>query len=403
MSPSVATPETEARIGRIQEALREYNVPAWLFYGFQTVDPLAKRILGLSPDRHETRRWFYLVPASGEPVRIVHKIEKEVLDELPGRQVGYAGWKELHEVLRDVLKGQPRVAMQYSPNNAIPYVSRVDAGTVELVKSCGSDVISSADLVQVFEATWSDEQLASHRVAAKHLRDLVHEAFKLIGQRAAADRPATEVEIQDWFSQQFAARHMVTNHPVIVAANEHSGNPHFSPSKELDRPIAKGDFILLDVWAKLDGPLDTYADITWTGFVGAEVPARHREIFDIVRAGRDAAIDFVRQSVTAQRDFSGYQVDDICRNTIRERGYGDYFIHRTGHSIGQEVHWNGANIDNFETQDLRRILPRTCFSIEPGVYLPEFGVRSEVDVYVGKDFAEVTGGEPQSEVIAILR
>lgn len=390
------------RVTRLQETLREYKVPAWLFYEFKGVDPLGVRVLGLSGSHMQTRRWFYLVPAEGEPTRLVHAIEKEVLDELPGRRVTYAGWAELQERLGEILAPYGQVAMQYSPRNAIPYVSRVDAGTVELIRSCGTEVISSADLIQVFEATWTEAQLASHREAARHVRELTHEAFRRIGQRARDGQPAGEVEIQDFFAQGFRARGMVTDHLPIVAANEHSGNPHFAPHPDLDRPIGMDDFILLDVWAKLDRPDAVYADITWTGFVGSSVPQRHREIFEYVAEGRDAAIEFVRKAVAEGRSFHGYELDDVCRNAIRARGYGDFFIHRTGHSIGQEVHWNGANIDNFETMDLRRILPRTCFSIEPGIYLPEFGVRSEVDVYVGEDFCEVTGGDAQTEVVAIL-
>lgn len=392
-----------ARIARIQEVLREYDIPAWLFYGFHGIDPLALRILELPEGRVETRRWFYLVGRDGDPIALVHKIEKEVLDPLPGPRTLYAGWVELQERLREVLQRVPVVAMQYSPHNAIPYVSRVDAGTIELVRACGTEVISSADLVQVFEATWDDAQLATHHEAALHLRNLVSEAFRVVGQRARAGNAASELEVQCWFARRFEELDLETDHLPIVAVNEHSGNPHFNPNPEQNRLAKEGDFLLIDIWARKKQPNAVYADITWTGFVGETVPDAHRKIFEIVAAGRDAAIQFVQNSVAERRTMCGWQVDDVCRNAIRDSGYGDSFIHRTGHSIGRDVHWNGANIDNYETHDLRRILPRTCFSIEPGVYLPEFGVRSEVNVFVGSNYAEVTGGAPQREIVPILR
>jgi Xaa-Pro aminopeptidase len=355
-----------------------------------------------------TRRWFYLVPTSGEPVKLNHSIERHVLDRLPGRQLIYLPWQQLHEYLKTELlrlsnTRKPRVAMQYSPDNAIPYLSRVDGGTIELIRSFGVDIISSADLVQVFESAWNDEQLQMHEEAARGLYDSVKEAFAEIGKRINAGTPTTEYDIQQFILERFAARGMFSKDPPIVAVNGNAAQPHYEPTREQHSPINKGDFVLIDLWAKLDRPNSVYAVITWTSFVGEQVPDEVTKVFNVVRDARDAATDFVKSAFSAGRTIYGWQVDDACREVIDKAGYGDYFIHRTGHSIHTEVHGNGANIDNLETKDSRLLIPRTCFSIEPGIYLEgRFGVRSEIDVYVSENEARVTGGEPQREVVAIL-
>jgi Xaa-Pro aminopeptidase len=290
--------------------------------------------------------------------------------------------------------------MQYSPQNAIPYVSRVDAGTVELVRAFGVEVRSSADLVQRFEAVWSREQYASHRRAARGVREVVSEAFVEIGRRAQAGAGCSEAAIQRFILERFERRGLATAHPPIVAAGPHSADPHYQPA-EPSAPIAAGDFVLIDLWAK--EPQGVYADITWTGYVGAEVPARYADVFAVVRRARDAGVEAVRAAVRAGRTLRGCEVDDTVRAVIGAAGYGDRFVHRTGHSIGYEVHGNGANVDGFETRDERRLLPHTCFSIEPGIYLSgEFGVRSEVNVYVDATDAVVTGLPVQDRVVAIL-
>lgn len=392
------------RVEAIQRSLADAGLDGWLFYGFHQVDPLALRILQLDPHLIQSRRWFYFVPAKGLPRKLVHKIESQNLDVLPGEKIAYAGWRELERGLEQILQGVRDVAMQYSPDNAIPYVSRVDAGTVELVKKFGVRVVSSADLVQQFEATWSEDQLQDHLETANVLRSLVDRAFGEIRRRLEAGGPFTEYDLQQFLHEQYAAHGLEADYPPIVAVNEHSGNPHYEPTKERSAPIRSGDFVLLDIWAKKKGKESAvYADITWTGFVEAQVPEKYRKVFEIVKGARDAAVAFVQKNVAQGRVFHGWEVDDVARNYIRERGYGDAFIHRTGHSIGREVHGNGAHIDNFETRDERRILPRTCFSIEPGIYLPEFGVRSEIDVYVGEKEVRVTGQPIQQEVVAILR
>jgi len=396
-------------IERIQQALKDADLDGWLFYSFRDSDPIAANILGLSGEGHmATRRWFYLVPQTGEPIKLNHSIERSVLDRLPGRKLIYLPWQQLHQYLKDSLLGltdkrQPRVAMQYSPDNAIPYLSRVDGGTIELLRSFGVEIVSSADLVQIFESAWNDEQLAMHEEAARGLYASVKEAFAEIARRINDGVATTEYDIQQYILERFASRAMLSKDPPIVAVNGNSAMPHYEPTREQHSPINKGDFVLIDLWAKLDRPNSVYADITWTSFVGEQVPEEVTQVFNVVRDARDAATEFVKSAFTEGRTIYGWQVDDACREVIQKAGYGDYFIHRTGHSIHTEVHGNGANIDNLETKDARVLIPRTCFSIEPGIYLEgRFGVRSEIDVYVSENEARVTGGEVQREVVAIL-
>src|SRR5262249_25107142 len=362
-------------IEAIQQALKDADLDGWLFYSFRDSDPIAANILKMPSEGHmATRRWYYLVPQSGEPLKINHSIERGVLDHLPGRKLIYLPWQQLHGYLKDSLLAlstarKPRVAMQYSPDAAIPYLSRVDGGTIELIRSFGVDIVSSADLVQRFESAWNDEQLSMHEEAARGLYASVKEAFKEIGRRVTDGTPTNEYDIQQFIRDGFGARGMLRKHPPIVAVNGNSAMPHYGPTREENSPINKGDFVLIDLWAKLDRPGSVYADITWTSFVGETVPEEITTVFNVVRDGRDAATEFVKQAFAAGREIYGWQVDDACREVIQKSGYGDYFIHRTGHNIHTEVHGNGANIDNLETKDGRVLIPRTCFSIEPGIYL----------------------------------
>jgi Xaa-Pro aminopeptidase len=391
-------------VAAIQKALAEQNLDGWLFYFFHGNDPLAPRILKLSYDHFCSRRWFYFIPRTGSPKKLVHRIEMDALDRLPGERVVYLGWRELEQNLALMLAGTNTVAMQYSPRDAVPYISRVDAGTVELVQSCGPKVVSSGDLVQLFEARWSPAQLATHLEAVEALRKIVFEAFGEIRRCINNQESVNEYQIQQFIVSGYARYGMTSNSPPIVAVNSHSGSPHYQPTRTSYSEIRKGDFVLFDIWAKKQSPADAiYGDITWTGYVGTEVPDKYKEIFDIVAGARDAGLAFVKDAVASGKTIRGAEVDDVSRRFITERGYGPQFVHRTGHSIGTEVHANGANIDNLETRDERRLIPRTGFSIEPGVYLEEFGVRSEIDVYVGESEVKV-GGEPiQTEVIPILR
>ena len=394
-------------IEAIQQALKDADLDGWLFYSFRGSDPIAANILSMPTEGHmATRRWFYLVPRSGEPTRILHSIERDVLDHLPGKKIIYLPWQQLHGILKGELTGLtdkrvPRLAMQYSPDAAIPYLSRVDAGTIELIRSFGIDIVTSADLVQRFEAAWNDEQLSMHEEAARGLYASVHEAFAEIGRRMKSDTPTNEYDIQQFIMSRFAERGMITKDPPIVAVNGNSAAPHYGPTREHNSSIKKGDFVLIDLWAKLDKPNAVYADITWTSFVG-DPPEEVVKVFNVVRDARDAATEFVKESFSSGRKTFGWEVDDVCRAVIQKAGYGDYFIHRTGHNIHTEVHGNGANIDNLETKDERVLIPRTCFSIEPGIYLEgKFGVRSEIDVYVDEKGARVTGGEVQKDLVLI--
>jgi Xaa-Pro aminopeptidase len=388
----------------VQAAVAGLGLDGWLLYDFRGLNILARRVLGLSGEAMLSRRWFYFIPARGEPRKLVHRIESHALDAFPGSRQVYLRWQELEAGVRDLVAGARRVAMEYVPRNANPYVSRVDAGTVELVRSFGVEVVPSGDLVQQFEACWDDEQWAMHLEAARHTRSAFDAAFAFLAERVRRDGSVRETEVQQRILDHFAAHGVVADHPPICAVGPHSGDPHYEPGPGSDAPIRAGDFVLIDLWAKLDRPRAVYSDLTRTGFMGAEVPDRYAEVFRVVASARDAAIAKVRGAFAQGKPLQGWEVDQAARDVIDRAGYGQYFCHRTGHSIGQEVHGNGANMDNLETREERRVLPRTCFSVEPGIYLPEFGVRSEVNVFVdGAGQVHVTGGDPQTEVVPVLR
>jgi Xaa-Pro aminopeptidase len=384
----------------IQAALREAKLDGWLFYDHHHRDPIAYRVLNIK-SMMCTRRWYYLIPAEGEPAKLVHRIEANNLDDLPGAEERYSSWREQREGLSRLLHGKKRVAMQYSALNNIPYVGLVDAGTVELVKTCGVKVVSSADLVQQFEARWSEAQWQSHLAAGQVVHQAVRTGFAAIGSAVCAGKEISEYDVQQEMARVFAAHDVITDEPPCVAVNANTANPHYSPSRESSLTIHAGDFVLLDVWGKQNQPGAVYFDITWTGYVGDKVPEPYTKVFEVVREARDAAIILVQKSLQAGRILCGYEVDDAAREVIERKGYGAFFVHRTGHSIGEDVHGNGANMDNFETHDERQIIARTCFSIEPGIYMHEFGIRSEVNVFTGAREACVTG-EIQTEIVPIL-
>jgi Xaa-Pro aminopeptidase len=385
------------RIHEIQEALRNLGLDGWLFFDHHRRDPLAYRVLQFEPAQQVTRRWYYLVPANGEPRGLVHKIEAGVLAPLPGEKRTYAGWSNQAEELRGLLAGLSRVAMQYSPKCAVPYVSNIDAGTMELVRDCGVEVVTSADLIQHFEARWSPAQYESHKHAGQLVDAIRKAAFHEVSTALRGGRTLTEFEVQQFIMLQFANHGMVTDHGPIVAVNANASNPHYSPSPDSSSPIRAGDLLLIDLWAKLAKPGSVYYDITWMGYCGTVAPDRMKNVFAAVTGARDAGIGVA----TSSGDLMGYQVDDATRGHLKALGLAEYFFHRTGHSLGEEVHGNGANMDNFETHDERRIIADTCFSIEPGVYLPEFGVRSEVNIFRTAAGGEVTG-EIQKELISLL-
>ena len=387
-------------IEAIQNALQKQKLDGWLFYDILHRDPIAYRVLELD-HAIAKRRWFYLIPAKGEPRKLVHRIEAGTLDSLPGEKMFYAAAAEMEKNLKKLVGRAKKVAMQYSPKNLIPYVSLVDAGTVELIRAQGCKVVSSADLVQEFEAAWTPEQLESHRAAGREIDRITQAAFAEAARRVRAGAKFTEYDLQQWILGQFRASGVTSDSPPIVAVGSHTGDPHYEPRDRNSSLVRKGDLLLLDIWGKTLAPGSVYYDITWTGYLGAKVPGKYARIFSIVRDARDAAIDFVRERLKAGRAIEGWQVDRAARGVIRKAGYAKYFVHRTGHNIGQEVHGAGANMDGIETRDIRRVIPRTCFSIEPGIYLPEFGVRSEVNMYVEEGRAEVTGAV-QTEILRLL-
>jgi Xaa-Pro dipeptidase len=386
-------------LAAIQAALRERKFDAWLFYDHHHRDPIGYTILGLPEKMHVTRRWYYLIPAEGEPVKLNHRVEPRHLETLPGKQLHYGPWPEMHQKLKDLLAPYKRVAMQYSPNNNIMYVSLVDGGTLELLRSFGTDIVSSADLVTQFEATLTAEQIATHFEARDSMDPIMEAAFKEIG-RKVRNGGWDEYGIQQWLGEAFKREKLVTDDLPIVGVNENAGNPHYSPTPETSKPVREGDWVLLDMWAKKDKPGSVYYDITWTGFVGKAPSPKHQEIFKIVTGARDVGIKTVKDAYTAKRKIMGWEVDAAVRAHIEKSGYGEWFVHRTGHSIGAEVHGNGANMDNLETKDEREIIPNTLFSIEPGIYLPEFGVRAEIDMLIRNGAAEVTG-RIQNEIVII--
>lgn len=386
----------------IQAALVEAGVDGWLFYDFRGSDPIARRILGLPATRTGTRRWFYFIPASGQPQMLVHAIEQRILEILPGQETVYLSWQSLESGLADILKGQKRVAMQYSPQNHVPYIARVDAGTIELVQGTGVEVVTSADLVQRFDAVLSAEQLESHRLAAKRLRGFVDDVFDEVERRLHADDALTERQLLDFLMGKLDAAGLVLDHAPIVAVDANAADPHFEVPPSGSAAIQPGSLLLVDVWGKESRPGSINADMTWCAFIGGKVPKEVARVFDVVRRARDGVIERCRKAFTAGDEIKGFELDRIARGIIADEGYGEAFIHRTGHSLHAEVHGNGANLDDLETHDTRRILPRTLFTVEPGIYLPgRFGIRSEVNVFHTGSGAEVTGQPIQEQLIRI--
>ena len=387
-------------IGEMQKDLRGAKLDGWLFYDFRGRDPIAHRILELSPGMR-TRRWFYFVPAKGTPKKLVHKIETGSLAAVPGDTFYYAGQEELRGNLKKALGRAKKVAMQYSPKNAIPYVAMVDAGTVELVRSLGVKVVTSADLVQKYEACWSKKQLESHLAAARAIDGIVRGAFEYAGKCVKEKNPLTEYDLQQWIVEKFGEAGIVREDGPDVSVNANASDPHYGPTREKASPIREGDLLLLDVWGKQKAEGSVYYDITWMGYLGATVPEKYVKIFNVLRDARDRAVELIRSSVKAGKPLMGWQVDQAARSIVEKAGYGKYFFHRTGHNIGTSIHGNGVNMDGLETRDDRHLISHTCNSVEPGIYLPEFGMRTEVDVYVDDKDARVTGAI-QTEILPLL-
>lgn len=381
------------------------NIDAWLLYDFRFSNELALTMLGITKKSHLTRRFYYLIPKNGQPIKIANAIETFHFDHLPGKLLPYASYDSLMENLRLSLSRIKNVAMEYSPMNAIPYVSRVDAGTIEQIKSLGVEIVSSADLISIYNALWTKEQLNENKPVANALNDIVYKSFDFIKKKISNSKNINEYDVQQFIMGEFKRRKLFTDDPPIVGVNENSANPHYAPTVELHKKIKKYDFVLIDLWAKVNKEDAVWADITWVGFIGESVPDKYTKIFNIVADARDTAFDLVNSRFKQGKEIRGYEVDAATREVIEKSGYGKYFIHRTGHSITTDLHGSGAHIDNFETKDERLLLPSTSFSIEPGIYLPgKFGIRSEIDVFITKNGKVMfTGKEKQKEVIAILR
>ena len=395
------TQKMSLSIDAVQRALKEDGLDGWLLYDFHGSNPIANRVAGLaSSTKLATRRWYYLIPANGAPRGLVHAIERHNLDGLPGEKRAYAGRQQLADGLRALLGGIKRVAMEYSPGNAIPYVSRVDAGTVEAVRNSGAEVVSSGDLVQRFEAVWTAEAYKTHIAASERLYRIKDRTFALIKERLAGGAPMNEFEIQQKMVGWFDDEGLQTQDPPIVAAQENAGNPHYGPTRDAHRAVRPGEIVLLDLWGKLPQAGAVFADITWVGFTGPAVPEEFARAFAAAASGRDAAVDLVQTSVRDGRDLRGFQVDRACRDVIERAGYGAQFIHRTGHSLGEDVHGNGVHMDDYETHDDRRLIPGTGFTIEPGVYTDRFGVRTEINMFVAEREARVTGAL-QREIVTL--
>ena len=391
-------------LARIQQALRDEQLDGWLFYDFRRSNLIAYQVLGLPTDAMYTRRWFYFIPAEGQPVALISAVESHVLASLPGIRQVFRTWQEMQSLLQSLLEPGLRIAMEYSPLNALPYISRVDAGTIELVRTCGVEIVTSANLVQRFVAQLSPSQIEGHRRASHLLMAAKDRLFADLSTDLRNDFPLDEYSVQQRFLQLIEQAGLVTPEPPIVAVNEHASNPHYSPSPATSRPFQQGDLVLFDFWGKLPASDAIFVDYTWMAFVGSrtEIPQRQREVFAVVRQARDTGIAFVRERLAAGTPVEGREVDDVTRAVVVRAGYGDFFVHRTGHNIGLLEHGDGANNDNFETQDTRRLLPRTCCSIEPGIYLPEFGIRSEVDLLIFDQDLEVTGVPAQEEITPLL-
>ena len=391
------------RLSEIQAAIQSGGLDGWLLYDFRGMNPIAWQVAGVPVGTLLTRRWACYVPAHGEPAWLVHAIEVGGLSAIAPGACAYVSWQEWREGLRALMGGARRVAMEVSPGGAVPTVSRVDAGTVDLVRSLAVEVVTSADLVQIADAVWSPAQLEGHRRAAQALIGVTNAAFAHVREHLVAGLPLGEISVQDFILAEFRRRDIQTDHPPIVAVNAHAADPHYAPRRDADTPIRPGDLLLLDMWAREPQPDAVYADITWMGYCGSQPPPRIKGVFEVVRAARDAGVDFARERVRSGQAVAGCDVDDAVRDVVRAAGYGKHFIHRTGHSIGTSVHGNGVNLDNLETQDLRRLIPGVGFSVEPGIYLPEegIGVRLEIDCYVADGDIEVTTLPLQQELVLL--
>ncbi|MCK9426240.1 MAG: aminopeptidase P family protein [Ignavibacteriaceae bacterium] len=392
-------------IAKIQNILQDRNLDGWLLFDFRGSNDLALEILGIKKESHLTRRFYYFIPQTGTPSKIVNAIEEHNLAHLPGEKLSYSSHNSLREQFAIALAGSKTIAMEYSPMNAIPYLSKVDAGTLELIRTFGVEVVSSADLITQFTALWSKEQYIENIPVAKALVQIVSDAFNFIKNNIISGNTLTEYSVQQFIMDEFQKKNLITDFPPIVGVNENSANPHYAPDETTFKEIKKNDFVLIDLWAKTPDDSSVWSDITWVGFVGKDIPQKYIKIWEIVKNARDAAFNLVKERFSTNQPVYGFEVDNASRQLIEEAGYGKYFIHRTGHSITTTLHGSGPHMDNYETKDERRLLPSTSFSIEPGIYLKgDFGIRSEIDVFIHPDGKiEQTSGIKQEDIVAILK
>jgi len=389
-------------IGKIQKALRGKRIDGWLLTDFRNRDYLAYRVVGLNFEKMASRRWYYYIPARGEPRKLVSAVERLHLDSLPGKRLVYLSWQEQHSALKKLMGPGKKIAMQYSPKNNVPYISLVDGGTIELLKSLGYKIVSSADLISMFISVIPEEGYRTHIEAGRIMDRIRAEAFDQIRTAVRTNSGATEYDIQQYMARRFKEEGLTTYDPPMVGVNDHPADPHFETAKESARVFKQGDTVLIDMWAKKDVPGGIYYDITWVGYIGSTPPAKYVKMFNAVKAGRDAAIKFVKDKFAKGETCYGWQVDDACRNVVKKAGFGKYFLHRTGHSITEETHGNGVNIDNLETKDERALLPGCCFSIEPGIYLDgEMAVRTEINMFIRHDGVPEVTGEIQQDLVLL--
>ena len=390
------------KLAQIQDYLRNSHLQGWLLYDFRGLNPIARRVAEIPADMLLTRRWAYWVPAEGEPAWLVHRIEAGAFRRRPERLEAYSSWQSLREGLQSLMGSPGPIACEYSPGCEIPYVSYVDAGTAELLRGSGFELRSSADLVQLAVAVWSAEQLASHRRAATICLEAKDAAFAFIAEQLRAGQDVDEFAVQQFIIGHFQMAGLDPDHPPIVAVNANAGNPHYEPTLDLAQPISRGDLILIDLWGReRDDPEAVFADITWMGFAGSQPPARAVQVLDIVARARDVAINLVQNHISRGEPLQGWQVDDAARSVIEKAGFGPNFIHRTGHSVDTSTHGSGVNMDNLEAHDTRHLEPGIGFTIEPGIYLPDFGVRLEINMFVHEDRAEVTTLPLQYEFVTL--
>ena len=390
-------------LNAIQKTLTDFKLNGWLFSDYRGNDPLGKRILNLSNHVRHTRRWYYFIPQSGVPMKIVHSIERDILDSLPGKKIVYMGWQEMEAKLKSLFNPGARIAVQYSPNNAIPYVSRLDAGTYELLHSFKLKLISSADLLQLFVAKWTDSQLNTHKNAARQLYEVVENTFRYVKRKVKGHQEINELKTQKYVMTEIKRRGLIFDHVPIVAVGKNSGIPHYYPSPDRNDPVYRGSLLQLNLWAKEKGESAVYAIIAWVGYIGDQVPAEYSEKFKLICDARDSAVKYIDSAMKKGKAIHGWEVDEMVRNHLAEQGYDSYFLHRTGHSIGRQVHDTGVNIDNLETRDERQIIAKTCFTIEPALYFSDYGMRTEINVFVDSKGAHVYTQPIQTEIVPILR